>query len=317
MRFSVALIVSAGFLPAFVGTAHAKCPAVKSKAAIAIDAETGAEVFGKSADEIRPIASTTKIFVAMAVRHKGLSLDGWTQILKSDAKAARGGARTRLDVGELFNNKDLLRAMLMASDNRAPTALGRAAGLSPDELIAEMNAVAKRLGLKKTKFTDTSGLRGNVSTAREMALALRATLEDDVLREIMHDTQEEVESKGGKRKVEYTNTNTPLLGKRFDVIGGKTGFTDPAGYCLVSAAKINGRPVVLAFYGAPEKQDRFDDFYTVAGWIEDGAQGAPVTLRAPATTEASVPMGSSAKARRDKSSATLKVSGHAKKKKRS
>ncbi len=308
---TLAFIVSVGLAPAIAGSAHAKRPSVKSKAAIAIDSETGAEVFGKSADEIRPIASTTKIFVAMAVRHKGLSLDGWTQILKSDAKAARGGARTRLDVGELFNNKDLLRAMLMASDNRAPTALGRAAGLSPDELIAEMNAVAKRLGLKKTKFTDTSGLRGNVSTAREMALALRATLEDDVLREIMHDTQEEVESKTGKRKVEYTNTNTPLLGKRFDVIGGKTGFTDPAGYCLVSAAKINGRPVVLAFYGAPEKQDRFDDFYSVAGWIEDGAQGAPVTLTAPATT------GPSAAARRDKPATTLKASGRAKKKKRS
>ncbi|MBP9088921.1 MAG: D-alanyl-D-alanine carboxypeptidase [Kofleriaceae bacterium] len=309
MRLTLALIVSVGLLPAVAGSAHAKRPKVKSKAAIAIDAETGAEVFGKAADEIRPIASTTKIFVAMAVRHRGLSLDGWTQILKSDAKAARGGARTRLDVGELFNNKDLLRAMLMASDNRAPTALGRAAGLGPDELISEMNAVAKRLGLKKTKFTDTSGLRGNVSTAREMALALRATLEDDVLREIMHDTQEEVESKSGKRKVEYTNTNTPLLGRRFDVIGGKTGFTDPAGYCLVSAAKLNGRPVVLAFYGAPEKQDRFDDFYTVAGWIEDGAQGAPVTLRAPAAT--------SAEARRDKSATTLKASGRAKKKKRS
>jgi D-alanyl-D-alanine endopeptidase (penicillin-binding protein 7) len=299
------MVVAACLLPLATGSALAKRPSVKSKAAVAIDAETGAEVFGKGADEVRPIASTTKIFVAMAVRHKGLDLEGWTEILKSDAKAARGGARTRLDVGLQFNNKDLLRAMLMASDNRAPTAVGRAAGMAPDELVAEMNAVAKRLGLKKTKFTDTSGLRGNVSTPREMALALRAALEDDVLREIMHDTQEEVVSKNGKRKVEYTNTNTPLITKRFDVIGGKTGFTDPAGYCLVSAAKIKGRPVVLAFYGAPEKQDRFDDFNAVAGWIEDGAEGAPVTLNATSS------------ARREKAAAPLKATGHVKKKKRS
>ena len=45
-----------------------------------MDAETGVEIFGKNADEIRPIASTTKIFVAMAVRKKGLDLDAWTEV---------------------------------------------------------------------------------------------------------------------------------------------------------------------------------------------------------------------------------------------
>jgi serine-type D-Ala-D-Ala endopeptidase (penicillin-binding protein 7) len=289
--------------PATARPSKSQLPTVKSKGAVALDAETGAEVFAKSADDIRPIASTTKIFVAMAVRHKGLDLEGWTEVVKSDAKAARGGARTRLDVGLQFNNKDLLRAMLMASDNRAPTVLGRAAGMTADELIAEMNAVAKRLGLKKTKFTDTSGLRGNVSTPREMALALRAALEDDVLREIMHDTQEEIVAKGGKHKVEYTNTNTPLITKRFDVVGGKTGFTDPAKYCLVSEVKIKGRLVVMAFYGAPEKQDRFDDFNAVASWIEDGAPGSKIDV-------AAVSNEPSAK------SAVVKASGRVKKKKR-
>jgi len=64
--------------------------------------------------------------------------------------------------------------MLIASDNRAPTALGRAVGLDADQLIAADEQVAKELHLKRTKFTDASGLRGNVSTAREMAIALRA-----------------------------------------------------------------------------------------------------------------------------------------------
>src|SRR5690348_2574113 len=162
-------------------------PEVKSKAAIVIDAESGAEIFGKDADEIRAIASTTKIFVAMAVRKKGLDLDAWTTITRADARSARGGSRTRLDVGNTFTNKDLLRAMLMASDNRAPTALGRAAGMTPDQLVAAMNGIAKDLHLKRTTFTDPTGLRGNVSTAREMAIALRAALEDDVLRAIMND----------------------------------------------------------------------------------------------------------------------------------
>ena len=186
-------------------------PDVKSRSAIVIDAENGAEIFAKDADEIRAIASTTKIFVAMAVRKKGLDLDGWTTITKADARYARGGARTRLDVGDTFRNHDLLRAMLMASDNRAPTALGRAAGMTPDELVAAMNAIAKDLHLKRTKFTDPNGLRGNVSTAREMAIALRAALEDDVLRAIMSDDFELVVAKDGRPKIAYGTTNQPLV----------------------------------------------------------------------------------------------------------
>ncbi len=256
-------------------------PDVKSRSAIAIDAETGAEIFSKDADQIRPIASTTKIFVAMAVRQKGIDLDGWTEITKGDARAAAGGARTRLDVGQKFRNKDLLRAMLMASDNRAPTALGRAAGLDGDGLIAQMNKVAKKLNLKRTKFTDTSGLRGNVSTAREMAIALRAALEDDTLREIMHEDFAEVISKDRYAKIGYGTTNQPLVAKRYDVIGGKTGYTKPAGYCFISAARFDKHEVVMAFLGANEKMTRFGDFNRVAAWIERGAPGAKISTKRP------------------------------------
>jgi D-alanyl-D-alanine endopeptidase (penicillin-binding protein 7) len=256
-------------------------PDVKSRSAIAIDAETGAEIFGKDADQIRPIASTTKIFVAMAVRQKGIDLDGWTEITKGDARAAAGGARTRLDVGQKFRNKDLLRAMLMASDNRAPTALGRAAGMDGDALIAQMNKVAKKLNLKRTKFTDTSGLRGNVSTAREMAVALRAALTDETLREIMHEDFVEVISKDRYAKIGYGTTNQPLVAKRYDVIGGKTGYTKPAGYCFVTAARFEKHEVVMAFLGANEKLTRFGDFNRVAAWIERGAPGSKISTKRP------------------------------------
>ena len=266
----------------FMGSTWADdLPEVKSRAAVVLDAATGAEIFGKDADQIRPIASTTKIFVAMAVRKKGLDLDGWTEITKGDARQARGGARTRLDVGKTFRNKDLLRAMLMASDNRAPTALGRAVGLDPDQLVAAMNKVAKRLHLKRTKFTDPSGLRGNVSTAREMAIALRAALEDDVLRGIMHEDFARVVSKDNYAKIDYGNTNQPLIAKRFDVIGGKTGFTHPAGYCFITGAKFDGREVVMAFLGAEGKLTRFADFNRVASWIERGAPGAKILTKRP------------------------------------
>ena len=254
-------------------------PDVKSAAAIAIDAETGAELYGKDADEVRPIASTTKIFVAMAVRKKGLDLDGWTSITKIDAKEAKGGARTRLDLGQTFRNKDLLRAMLMVSDNRAPTALGRAAGMTPDELVDAMNGIAKDLKLVRTRFTDPSGLHGNVSTAREMAIALRHALEDDVLREIMGDSDREVRSKDGYAKIHYGTTNQPLVAKKYDVIGGKTGFTTKAGYCFITASRFEQHEIVMAFLGAEGKQTRFADFNRVAAWIDRGAPGAKIAAK--------------------------------------
>ncbi len=258
------------------GLARADGPEVRSRAAVVLDARTGAEIFGKGADDVRPIASTTKIFVAMAVRRAGLDLDGWTEITRDDARSAVGGSRTRLDLGQQFKNRDLLRAMLMASDNRAPTALGRAAGLSPDQLIAAMNALARDLGLTRTKFTDTSGLRGNVSTAREMALALRRALRDNVLRAIMATPTAEVRSRSGFARIAYTNTNQPLVAGRYQVLGGKTGYTTPAGYCFITGARIGGREVVMAFLGADGKLTRFADFSRVAEWMEAGGKGARV-----------------------------------------
>lgn len=283
MRFLALGVTSVVALGVLAGPTSAddELPDVKSKAVVVLDAETGAEMFAKGADEIRPIASTTKIFVAMVVRKKGLDLEGWTKITKADARAARGGARTRLDVDEAFHNRDLLRAMLMSSDNRAPTALGRAVGLDPDELVAAMNKLAKELHLKRTKFTDPSGLRGNVSTAREMALALRVALDDSVLREIMGTESHRVVSKDGSSRIDYLTTNVPLQTKKHDVIGGKTGYTRPAGYCFITGARFADREVVMAFLGAPEKLTRFGDFNRVADWIDRGAPGAKITLKRP------------------------------------
>lgn len=251
---------------------------LKSRNAVVIDLATGAELLGKSPDEIRPIASTTKVFVALAVRQAKIDLDGWTEIQRDDANLAKGGARTRLDIGQTFRNRDLLRAMLLASDNRAPNALGRAVGLDTAGLLKAMNAVAKNLGLKKTRFTDPSGLRGNVSTARELALGLRAALEDPVLRQILGESDVEVVSKSKYAKLRYRTTNQPLATGKRKVLGGKTGYTRAAGYCFVTGARIGERDVVLAFLGAEGKLTRFADFDRSMAWLERGAPGSQLRL---------------------------------------
>ena len=280
--------------PAIPALTELGLPNVRSGSALAIDMDSGTILFGKNPDLVRSIASTGKIFVAMVARRRGIDLDGVTQITMDDALHARGGSRTHLDVGHSFTNRDLLRAMLVASDNRAVTAVGRGAGLTPEQLVAEMNAVAVDLGLKRTTFTDPTGLNGNWSTAREMAMALAAALRDPVLAEIMSTKFVSIQTvtNGRPRTMHYTNTNRVLHRQRLRVLGGKTGYTRDAGYCLVTGVEMDGRRLAFVFLGGDGELTRFADFNRVMGWMEGARGGDPASVAvetAPAGRAAAIP----------------------------
>jgi D-alanyl-D-alanine endopeptidase (penicillin-binding protein 7) len=246
-------------------------PNVMSAAAVVVDLDKGEEIYAKNADDRRHIASVGKLFVALVVREKKVPLTEKTTISEEDKKYARGGAKSRLLVGKTFTNHDLLRAMLVASDNRAVTALGRAAGLDPEQLVAAVNAKTAELGLTRTEFTDPTGLNGNLSTPREVLVALREALDDSTLAEILALTTLSVTSVDEKPiRVDYVSTNHSLRTGRYPVIGGKTGYTDEARYCFAVAATLGGRKVGMVFLGAEGELTRFADFNRVAGWIEGG-----------------------------------------------
>lgn len=257
-------------LVALVEIARADSPALESPSVVVLDAE-GHERLGRHADEVRPIASMTKIFAAMVVRRRKLDLDAWTEITDVDAKAAEGGANTSLLRRESFRNIDLLHAMLLVSDNRVPTALARSVGLSPRELLAEMNALAERLGLEHTRFDDVTGITGNRSTAREMAIAMQKALEDRVLARIMRTRYAHIRSKSEAVTVDYKSTVKPLWSKAHRVRGGKTGTTEGAGHCMLITAEVDGRVYTMAFLGGASANSRFLDFAKVARWLEDAA----------------------------------------------
>jgi len=231
--------------------------------------DTGEVVYAKNADAKRPIASTGKIFVAMVVRKRGIRLDAVTEITLADKRHGSGGAKSKLLVGLRVTNLDLLRAMLVASDNRAATALGRAVGLGPAELVGEMNALARSIGLSETSFVGPSGLRENESTAREMATALMVALRDPVLADIMTMRQALVQTLPPRpRQIHYGNTNRVLHKPRYTVFGGKTGYTSAAGYCLIVAAKVGTRKLVVSLFGSHGKLTRYGDFGRIASWVE-------------------------------------------------
>jgi D-alanyl-D-alanine endopeptidase (penicillin-binding protein 7) len=245
-------------------------PNIQAQAAAVVDLSSNEELVMKNPDEIRPIASISKLMAVLVVLDHKLDMDGVTTMTESDRQIANGGARSRLPTGLSFTNRDLLHAALMASDNRAVPALGRAVGLDPAQLVAAMNAKAKELGLKNTTFEDPVGLNSNnKSTPRDLVGLLRAVMRNATMTEITqkaHYVAHPVGKPGWT--IEYTNTDVIARNGRYEVITGKTGYTDVALYCLAIAVKMTTeRPVAMVFLGAVGKMTRFGDFGRVAQWL--------------------------------------------------
>jgi serine-type D-Ala-D-Ala endopeptidase (penicillin-binding protein 7) len=267
-------------------------PNIQARSALIVDLATGTDLFTKNPDEVRPIASLSKLTSMMVVLDRKLDLAATTAIIEPDRRSSLRGARSRLLVGQTYTNQDLLHAVLMASDNRAVPALGRAVGLAPEQLVQEMNRKARDLGLQQTSFGDPTGLDvRNRSTTREVAKTLAAALKYPLISEITQKPHYLARAIGGKRpyQVEYANTDVYTRSKRFTVLGGKTGYNDQAGYCLAISARLeSGREVTAVFLGAQGKMTRFADFARAAQWIAEKNPQPPPTA-APKTTPAGTP----------------------------
>lgn len=267
-------------------------PNIQAHAALIMDISGGGTpLYQKNPDEVRPIASISKLMAMLVVLERSVDLHGRTTITEGDARLTTRGAKSRLRVGMTLTNLELLHAALMASDNRAVLALGRAAGMEPTAFAAAMTARARSLGLKKTSFGDPTGLDyRNVSTPREVIAMLQAALKNPHIAAACRATHYVVRSTTRPHDtVEYSNTDLLLRSTRHVIHGGKTGYNDRAGYCLVVAARVVGngasgnaggskaREVVMAFLGEEGKLTRFADFGRAAQWLVERAP-TPRTL---------------------------------------
>jgi D-alanyl-D-alanine endopeptidase (penicillin-binding protein 7) len=249
---------------------RAGLPNVQAQAAVVIDLTAGEELFMKNPDEVRPIASISKLMAMLVVLDHKLDLDGVTQMTVGDREVASRGARSRLVTGQSYTNRDLLHAALMASDNRAVPALGRAVGLDPQQLVAAMNAKATELGLNHTHFGDPVGLDPtNTSTPRDVAGMLRAAIRQPLIAEITQKAKYVAHPVGHPGwAVEYTNTDLIARNPKWSVLTGKTGYTDLALYCLAIAVRMaEQHDVAMVFLGAVGKMTRFADFQRTAQWL--------------------------------------------------
>jgi D-alanyl-D-alanine endopeptidase (penicillin-binding protein 7) len=249
-------------------------PRLSARAVLVIDDRSGRVLLSRSSDELRSIGSLTKMMGALVFIDRGLKLAEGTEINRDDWRVALDGCRTRLELKWTYRNSDLLHAALMASDNRAVSALARAVGLSPNALVQAMNERARRMGLKHTQFIGPVGIEpGNVSTAREMARVVREVSRQKVLRSIMGKAEYQVKPMRGYLKVAYRNSNTMVGTKGLHFLASKTGFNHKAGYCLASVVESGdiGRLTVVLL-GCKRKPERTIDLGRILRWLRAGGR---------------------------------------------
>jgi D-alanyl-D-alanine carboxypeptidase len=149
--------------------------------------------------------------------------------------------------------------------------LARSLGLSEAEFVARMNQQSKDFGLTKTKFQDISGLsNGNVSTAKEVLILAKKCLAMPQIRDTSIEENYEFSTVGG-RDVKVASTDQLLSVFPVDginIIGGKTGQTDEAGYCFVGEfTNQDGHKILSVVMGTNSDAERFAQSKKLVKWI--------------------------------------------------
>jgi serine-type D-Ala-D-Ala endopeptidase (penicillin-binding protein 7) len=243
-------------------------PNVKSSGVLVLDPATGQTLYSKNADQSTPIASITKLMTAMVVMDAKLPLDDALQITNEDLDLLKN-TKSRLPIGAHFRRDDLLRLALMASDNRAASALGRNYPGGLTAFVDAMNAKSKLLGLNATHFVDSSGLApGNVSNPGDLGRLVAEASKYDLIKEYSTTGAVNVTLPDSKRKLSFVNTNALVRASDWQIGLSKTGYISESGKCLVMQAIIANQPIVIVLLDSWGKLTRVADAQRIRKWLE-------------------------------------------------
>ena len=247
--------------------------------AVVLDAGDGQSIYAKAADEVTPIASLTKLMTAMVVLDAGLPRGEALAVDMDDFDYLKG-SHSRLRMGATLSRDEMLRLALMASENRAASALARHYPGGASAFIAAMNAKAAALGMTSTRFEDPTGLTPrNVSTANDLARMVRAAAEYPLIREYSTTPAHYVEVQGTGQMLGFNNSNGLVKNTAWDIQLQKTGYIREAGRCVVMLATIGSRPMVIVLLDSLGKYSRIGDAQRIKHWLETGESLPAASLR--------------------------------------
>jgi D-alanyl-D-alanine endopeptidase (penicillin-binding protein 7) len=245
-------------------------PDVRAEAAIIYNPETNQVLWESNAQEERSIASITKVMTALVFLESGMPLSTPATIQRADVYRA---STTYVRAGYHVTAEDLLNLLMIGSDNAAARALARISPYGASGFIERMNEKAAELGLAKTHYADPSGLLAtNVSSAYDMARLIAFASADERLGTIMRKASHTIYA--GNRTINVKSTNHLVREGQLDVLGGKTGFINRAGYCVATLLRLpqTGQQVAVVVLGARSNQGRFWETRHLFNWLSTHTQ---------------------------------------------
>ncbi len=238
-------------------------PETNSRACIVIDRKTNTILYGKNENKQRKMASTTKIMTATIII-ENCNLEETIEVSKK--AAGTGGSRLGLKTGDKITIRNLLYGLMLCSGNDAAVALAEHAGKDIKGFSELMNQKASDLGLTNTHFETPHGLDSDehYTTAYELAILTNYALQNKIFSQIVGTKNYTVTINGYPKNLSNTNE---LLGTFDGVYGVKTGFTNGANRCLVTACKRNDMDIICVVLGADTKKFRTQDSIKLINYI--------------------------------------------------
>lgn len=241
---------------------------LKSSAALVVDQSTGAVLYEKNAYDALPIASITKLMTAMVTLDSRPNLERRLIITDADVDTLRN-SHSRLPVGTWLSLEEMLRLALMASENRAASALARSFPGGTPAFVRAMNLKARSLGLRSTHFRDPTGLNSaNVSSANDLAKMVMAAADYPIISAMT--TTATYDQLVGEQWVTFNNTNALVKSEDWRIDVSKTGFINESGKCLVMQAWLNKRPTVIVLLDALGRYTPMGDSNRIKKWLDNG-----------------------------------------------
>ena len=229
------------------------------KALYTIDAKSGYVIDGKDVDKKLPIASMVKIMTALigfeSVKKGAISLVD--DVVISESAEAMGGSQMFLEAGDTYKVGDLFKGIIVVSANDACVQLAETLTGSEERFVELMNKRAKQLGMTNTNFVNCTGLpaQNGYSTAHDVSIMLRELMKYPEYHEYSKIWIEDFNHPDG-RITQFVNTNK-LVRFYKDCVGGKTGYTSEAGFCLAGCAERDNTSIISVIIGADSSKTRF------------------------------------------------------------
>lgn len=198
-------------------------------------------------DQVRSIASVTKLMTALVVFENDNNLNQEIRY------------RGVFYGGRYVSKKKLLNSLLIRSDNKAADALAEDWPGGAKEFVTKMNHRARELGMYNTNFADPSGLhQQNTSTANDLIILINQASKNSEILKISSSQYFVTEQTTKKRvtQIEIPNTNKGLLSEFNNIVLSKTGWTTPAGRCLVLLVEHNKQQYAIVILGEKNNKDR-------------------------------------------------------------